>query len=94
MQDNSDKDSEDNGDNGEQSLENIEFVPNDFLFVLKQITTRKYLVKVTLIFSDDFAMDAIALFDTGADFSFIKEDIVPRRFHEETKEKLEELKRI
>lgn len=46
---------------------------------------RKYLIKITLIFSDNFAIDSIALFDTGADLNCIKEDIVPKRFHEKTK---------
>ena len=49
---------------------------------------RKYLIKITLIFSDDFAIDAIALFDTGADLNCIREDIVPKRFHEKIKERL------
>ncbi|KAH9793053.1 hypothetical protein KPL71_004401 [Citrus sinensis] len=89
LQDNSDNESNpDDGDNIDQNLENIESVPNDFLFVLKQITMRKYLIKITLVFSDDFAMDAIALFDTGADLNCIREDIVPKRFHERTKERL------
>ncbi|KAH9799309.1 hypothetical protein KPL71_000312 [Citrus sinensis] len=87
LQDNSDNES--NPDDGDDiKVENIESVPNDFLFVLKQITTRKYLIKVTLIFSDNFAMDAIALFDTGADLNCIREDIVLKRFHEKTKERL------
>ncbi|KAH9663275.1 hypothetical protein KPL70_019618 [Citrus sinensis] len=87
LQDNSDNKS--NPDDGDDiKVKNIESVPNDFLFVLKQITTRKYLIKVTLIFSDDFAMDDIALFDTGADLNCIREDIVPKRFHEKTKERL------
>ncbi|KAH9704363.1 hypothetical protein KPL70_011429 [Citrus sinensis] len=87
LQDNSDNES--NPDDGDDiKVENIESVPNDFVFVLKQITTRKYLVKVTLIFSDDFAMDAIALFDTGADLNCIREDIIPKRFHEKTRERL------
>ncbi|KAH9671987.1 hypothetical protein KPL70_017546 [Citrus sinensis] len=87
LQDNSDNES--NPDDGDDiKVENIESIPNDFLFVLKQITTRKYLVKATLIFSDDFAMDAIALFDTGADLNCIREDIVPKRFHEKTRERL------
>ncbi|KAH9704874.1 hypothetical protein KPL70_011636 [Citrus sinensis] len=89
LQDNSDNESNpDNGDDNDQNLENIESVPNDFLFVLKQITMRKYLIKITLIFSNDFAIDAIALFDTGADLNCIREDIVPKRFHEKTKERL------
>ncbi|KAH9696768.1 hypothetical protein KPL71_023320 [Citrus sinensis] len=89
LQDNSDNESTpDDGDNIDQKIENIKSVPQDFLFVLKQITTRKYLVKITLIFSKDFAIDAIALFDTGADLNCIREDIVPKRFHERTNERL------
>ncbi|KAH9653688.1 hypothetical protein KPL70_027479 [Citrus sinensis] len=89
LQDKSNNESNsDDGDNNDQSLENIESIPNDFLFVLKQITMRKYSIKITLIFSDDFAIDAIALFDTGADLNCIREDIVPKRFHEKTKERL------
>ncbi|KAH9696694.1 hypothetical protein KPL71_023272 [Citrus sinensis] len=88
LQDNSDKEVESDDDNQEQNVGNIKSVPNDFLFVLKQITTRKYLINITLIFSKDFAMDAIALFDTGADLNCIREDIVPKRFHEKTNERL------
>ncbi|KAH9657497.1 hypothetical protein KPL70_023096 [Citrus sinensis] len=61
LEDNSDKEVESDGDN-EQNLENIEYVPNDFLFVLKQITTRKYLIKITLNFSNDFEIDTVAPF--------------------------------
>ncbi|KAH9779649.1 hypothetical protein KPL71_007778 [Citrus sinensis] len=88
LQDTSDKEVESENDDVEQKIDNLESIPNDFLFVLKQITTRKYLIKITLIFSDDFAMDAIALFDTGADLNCIREDIVPKRFREKTKERL------
>ena len=87
LEDNSDKEVESDSDN-EQKVENIESIPNDFLFVLKQITMRKYLIKITLILSKDFIIDTIALFDTGADLNCIKEDIVPKKFHEKTKERL------
>ena len=56
--------------------------------MLKQITTRKYLIKITLIFSKDFEIDTIALFYTGVDLNCIKEDIVPKRFHEKINERL------
>ena len=46
------------------------------------------MIKATLIFSDNFAIDAIALFDIGADLNCIRQDIVPKRFHEKTKERL------
>jgi len=60
------------------TLTNIEHVSDDFLNVLTQISSKKYLIKITLIFSDDFKLDAIALFDTGADLNCIKEDVVPK----------------
>ena len=88
MQENSDKESDSDNDNNDQSLENIESIPNDFLFALKQITTRKYLIKTTLILSKDFVIDTIALFDTGADLNCIKEDIIPKRFNEKTTKRL------
>ncbi|KAH9791249.1 hypothetical protein KPL71_003680 [Citrus sinensis] len=88
LQDTSDKEIESENDDVEQKIDNLESIPNDFLFVLKQITTRKYLIKITLIFSDNFAMDAIALFDTGVDLNCIREDIVPKRFRVKTKERL------
>ena len=49
LNEDSDEEVKTDGENG-QKVENIESVPNDFLFVLKQITTRKYLIKVTLVF--------------------------------------------
>ena len=41
LQENSGKESESDGNNEEQNLENIESILNDFLFVLKQIITKK-----------------------------------------------------
>jgi len=60
------------------TLTNIEHVSDDFLNVLTQISSKKYLIKITLIFSDDFKLDVIALFDTGADLNCIKEGVVPK----------------
>ena len=37
-----------------QSLAIIDNVPNDFLYALSQITSRKYIVKVSLVFDKDF----------------------------------------
>jgi hypothetical protein len=70
------------------TLTNIEHIPDDFLNVLTQISSKKYLIKITLIFSDDFKLDTIALFDTGADLNCIKEEVVPKRFLQTTSEKL------
>jgi hypothetical protein len=70
------------------TLTNIEHIPDDFLNVLTQISSKKYLIKITLIFSDDFKLDTIALFDTCADLNCIKEGVVLKRFLQNTSEKL------
>jgi len=62
------------------TLTNIEHIPDDFLNVLTQISSKKYLIKITLIFSEDFKLDTIALFDPGADLNCIKEGVVSKRF--------------
>ena len=46
------------------------------------------MIKITLILSKAFEIDTIALFDTGADLNCIKEDIIPKRFHEKANERL------
>jgi len=63
------------------TLTNIEHIPDDFLNVLTQISSKKYLVKITLIFSEDFKLDNIALFDIGADLNCFKEGVVPKCFY-------------
>ena len=70
------------------SLNNTPDQDEDFLYELRQVTYRKYLIKVKVVFSDDFILDTIALFDTGADLNCIKEEIIPKRFHQHTKERL------
>jgi aspartate carbamoyltransferase regulatory subunit len=56
----------------------IEHVPQDCLHVLTQITSKKYIIKITLIFSNNFKIDIIALFDTGAYLNCIKEGIIQK----------------
>jgi len=51
---------------------NIEHIPYNLLNVLTQISSKKYLIKITLVFSDDFKLDTITLFDTGAYLNCIK----------------------
>jgi len=54
------------------TLTSIEHIPDDFLNVLTQISSKKYLIRIHLVFSEDFKLDTIALFDTGADLNCIK----------------------
>ncbi|ESQ39490.1 hypothetical protein EUTSA_v10001275mg [Eutrema salsugineum] len=53
-----------------------------------EITSRKYKIKITLVFSENYKIDTIALFNTGADLNCIKSGLVPKCFHLETREKL------
>jgi len=69
-------------------LQTLKHIPDDFLNVLTQISSKKYLIKITLVFSDDFKLDTIALFDTGADLNCIKKGVVPKWFLQTTSEKL------
>jgi aspartate carbamoyltransferase regulatory subunit len=59
-----------------------------FLHVLTQITSKKYFIKITLVFLDDFQVDTIILFDTSADLNCTKEGIVLKRFLHNISEKL------
>jgi hypothetical protein len=54
------------------TLTNIEHIPDDFLNVLTQISSKKYLIRIILVFSEDFKLDTITLFNTGADLNCIK----------------------
>jgi hypothetical protein len=54
------------------AFSNIKHVTEDFLHVLTQITSKKYIIKITLIFSNDFKIDIIVLFDTSAYLYYIK----------------------
>ena len=67
---------------------NLKQIDTAFLDVLSQISSKKYIVKLSLVFSDDFKIDTIALFDTGADLNCIKEGVVPKKFLQATNEKL------
>ena len=58
------------------------------MHVLTQIISKKYIIKITLIFSYDFKIDIIALFDTGANLNCIKEGIVLKWFLQNTSKKL------
>ena len=56
----------------QEQIQTIQNVPQDFLFVLKEITSRKYIIKITIEFSKLFKINTIALFDTRAYLNCIK----------------------
>jgi hypothetical protein len=63
----------------DHALSNIKHVPEDFLRFNSNYF-KKHIIKITVIFSNDFKIDIIALFDTYEDLNCIKEGIVPKRF--------------
>src|SRR5262249_20951719 len=70
------------------SIENSQDIPEDFIYILREITTQKYLIRITLCLTENFQIDTIALFDTGADLNCIKHGIIPSTFISKTQEKL------
>ncbi|ESQ29477.1 hypothetical protein EUTSA_v10024111mg, partial [Eutrema salsugineum] len=90
----SDEQDNDNLDNIEddislkEQIQSLDSAPKDFLCVLREITSRKYKIKITLVFSENYKIDTIALFDTGTDLNCIKSGLVTKCFHLETREKL------
>jgi hypothetical protein len=46
------------------------------------------LIKITSFFSEDYKLETIALFNTGADLNCIKEGVEPKRFLQTTFERL------
>lgn len=71
-----------------QNLENLEKPSCNFLFMLKKITSRKYIAKISLLFPSNFKINTVFLFDTGADLNYMKTRLVPKYLQEKTSEKL------
>jgi len=59
-----------------------------FLNIFNIITSKKYIIKITLIFSNDCKIDSVVLFDISAYLNCIKEWIVLKQFLQSTSEKL------
>jgi len=72
----------------DHALLNIKHIPEDYLNVLTQTTSKNYLIKITLVFSEDYKLETIILFDTSVDLNCIKEGVVPKWFLQNTSERL------
>jgi hypothetical protein len=64
--------------------------PNDFkvISLLNKVYPPKWYTKVHVVVAKDYAFDAIALIDTGADLNCIQEGLVPSRYFEKSMETL------
>lgn len=55
---------------------------------MTQTTSKNYLIKITLVFSEDYKLETIILFDAYVDLNCIKEGVVPKWFLQNTSERL------
>ena len=70
----------------ETKLENKEEI-RDFLGLISHLTIQKFFINIKIIV-EDFVLETIALFDTGADSNCILEGLIPTRYFEKTSERL------
>ena len=59
----------------------------NFITLINRLTIQKFYINIRIRI-DDFVLDTIALFDTGADSNCILEGSVPTKYFEKTTEKL------
>ena len=56
--------------------------------MLQEVTIRRYTIKVSILINNEFQINTIAFFDTGADQNCIREDLIPTKYYEKTIEGL------
>ncbi|KAH1198015.1 hypothetical protein GmHk_18G051665 [Glycine max] len=76
-------------ENTEKDIENENENLEDEMFMglINKIKIQKLYINIKIIIND-FFLDMMALFDTGADSNFILEGLIPTKFFEKTSEKL------
>jgi len=76
-------------ENTEKDIENENENLEDEMFMglINKIKIQKFYINIKIIIND-FFLDMMALFDTGADSNFILEGLIPTKFFEKTSEKL------
>ena len=58
-----------------------------FMGLINKIKIQKFYINIKIIIND-FVLETMALFDTGADSNCILEGLIPTKFFEKTSEKL------
>nr|KYP73766.1 hypothetical protein KK1_006416 [Cajanus cajan] len=71
----------------EQDLEHNEVDWSDFLGLINRLTIQKFFINIKIIV-EDFVLETVALFDTGADSNCILEGLIPTKYFEKMSEKL------
>ncbi|KAH1206386.1 putative Polyprotein CP [Glycine max] len=80
-----DSDSESANNSEENQPENLE--DDMFMGLINKIKIQKFYINIKIIIND-FILETMALFDTGADSNCILEGLIPTKFFEKTSEKL------
>ncbi|KAH1249428.1 hypothetical protein GmHk_05G012775 [Glycine max] len=80
-----DSDSESANNSEENQPENLE--DDMFMGLINKIKIQKFYINIKIIIND-FVLETMALFDTGADSNCILEGLIPTKFFEKTSEKL------
>ena len=71
----------------EKDLENENLEDEMFMGLINKIKIQNFYINIIIIIND-FVLETMALFDTGADSNCILEGLVPTKFFEKTSEKL------
>nr|KYP32377.1 Enzymatic polyprotein [Cajanus cajan] len=71
----------------EPNLEHNEVDWSDFLGLINRLTIQSFFINIKIIV-EDFVLETIALFDTGANSNCILEGLIPTKYFEKTSEKL------
>ncbi|CAL2237337.1 unnamed protein product [Prunus armeniaca] len=73
-----------------ESPHNADDEPSDsqqVVNLIKQVNFRKWYSKVT-IFVQNFELNTVALFDSGADLNCIQKGLIPTKFYQKSRESL------
>ncbi|KAH1256717.1 hypothetical protein GmHk_03G006814 [Glycine max] len=71
----------------EKDIENENLEDEMFMGLINKIKIQKFYINIRIIIND-FVLDTMTLFDTGADLNCILEGLIPTKFFEKTSEKL------
>lgn len=50
--------------------------------IFSQMTSRKWIIEITIKINNEFAINTATLFDIGADLNCIREGLVPAKYFE------------
>lgn len=60
----------------------------EYLNIIEQIISRKYILKIKIIINKESAMETLALVDIGVDRNIIREGLIPTKYYKKTTQAL------